>query len=115
MIELFGGTSDVRTGFPRSIDRIALFESTISPPSLVLSLDCPFNLLEERLLTRAKSSVRIDDGVAIMYKRFEQHVCVTRPVITHYQERGLVAEIDASRSVEIVHRDIWEAVGKVLD
>ncbi|KAF7874160.1 hypothetical protein EAF04_002832 [Stromatinia cepivora] len=102
-------------GFPRSIDRIALFESTICAPSLVLSLDCPLHILQERLLCRAESSSRIDDGVAIMQKRFEQHVCATVPVIAHYKERGLVVEIDASRSVEAVQEDIREALRKVFE
>ncbi|KAI9643931.1 hypothetical protein NHQ30_007282 [Ciborinia camelliae] len=102
-------------GFPRSIDRIALFESTICSPLLVLSLECPLHILQERLLARAKLSSRIDDGVAIMNKRFNQHVSATKPVVAHYKERGLVAEIDASRSVEAVHEDIRKAVGRVID
>ncbi|KAJ8062328.1 hypothetical protein OCU04_008876 [Sclerotinia nivalis] len=101
-------------GFPRSMDRIALFESTISAPSLVLSLDCPLHILQERLLCRAESSSRVDDGVAIMQKRFEQHVCATKPVIAHYKERGLVVEIDGGRSVEAVQEDIRGALEKVL-
>lgn len=101
-------------GFPRSIYPISLFESTVCAPSLVLSLHCPLQILQERLLSRAKSSSRIDDGVEIMHKRFEQHVCATGPVIENYRERGLLAEIDASRSVEEVHRDVWGAVEKIL-
>ncbi|KAF7892243.1 uncharacterized protein EAF01_010323 [Botrytis porri] len=101
-------------GFPRSLNPIALFESTICAPSLVLSLNCPLEILQERLLSRAKSSSRIDDGVEIMHKRFGQHVSATGPVIEHYRERGLLAEIDASRNVEEVHGDIWEAVKKTL-
>lgn len=101
-------------GFPRSMDPVALFESTICAPSLVLSLYCPLQILQERLLSRAESSSRIDDGVEIMHKRFGQHVCATGPVIEHYRERGLLAEIDASRNVEEVHRDVWEAVEKIL-
>ncbi|KAF7887409.1 hypothetical protein EAF00_009703 [Botryotinia globosa] len=101
-------------GFPRSMDPIALFESTICAPSLVLSLHCPLQILQERLLSRAKSSSRIDDGVEIMHKRFGQHVCATGPVIEHYRERELLAEIDASRNLEEVHRDVWEAVEKIL-
>ncbi|TGO30853.1 hypothetical protein BPAE_0003g01390 [Botrytis paeoniae] len=101
-------------GFPRSIDPVALFESTIRAPSLVLSLHCPLQILQERLLSRAKSSSRIYDGVEIMHKRFGQHVCATGPVIEHYKERGLLAEIDASRNVEEVHRNVWVTVKKIL-
>lgn len=106
--------ADMEAGFPRSVDRIALFESTICSPSLVLSLECPLQILQERLLVRSKLSSRIDDGVAIMQKRFDQHLRATKPVIAHYDERGLVVEIDGSRSVEVVHEDIFVAAKKVL-
>ncbi|KAF7953155.1 hypothetical protein EAE96_006371 [Botrytis aclada] len=101
-------------GFPRGIDPVAHFESTICAPSLVLSLHCPLQILQERLSSRAESSSRIDDGTEIMHKRFRQHVCATGPVIEHYRERGLLAEIDANRNVEEVHRDIWEALENIL-
>ncbi|KAF7883522.1 uncharacterized protein EAF02_005442 [Botrytis sinoallii] len=84
-------------GFPRSMDPVALFESTICAPSLVLSLHSELMM-----------------GFEIMHKRFGQHVCATGPVIEHFRERGLLAEIDASRNVEEVHRDVWEAVEEIL-
>ncbi|APA16059.1 predicted protein [Sclerotinia sclerotiorum 1980 UF-70] len=101
-------------GFPRSTDRIALFESTISPPTLVISLTSPLHILQSRLLYRAKTSTRIDDGNTIMQKRFEQHVYATEPVIAHYRERGLLVEIDGSGSVEVVQEEMRRVVGRVL-
>ncbi|CAD6447347.1 8d0013a3-d305-4a02-ac70-0e914e7e9a11 [Sclerotinia trifoliorum] len=101
-------------GFPRSTDRIPLFESSISPPTLVLSLSSPLHILQERLLSRAETSSRIDDGNEIIQRRFEQHVYATLPVLAHYRERGLLVEIDGSGSVEAVQEEIRRVVGRVL-
>ncbi|QSZ33328.1 hypothetical protein DSL72_002916 [Monilinia vaccinii-corymbosi] len=101
-------------GCPRSIDRISLFEETSGPPSLVLSLECALHIARERLRTRSQHCSRIDDGAETVQNRFDQYFLTTKPVIAHYQMLGLVAEIDAGRSVEAVHADIWEVVRRIL-
>lgn len=101
-------------GFPRRVDQAEYFESHMGTPSLVLAFDCPFSVLEERLRKRAEHAKRIDDGAVIMQKRFDQFATVNKPVIDNYKARDLVAEIDASKGVDLVHRDVQAALKHIL-
>ncbi|KAH8592842.1 adenylate kinase-domain-containing protein [Bisporella sp. PMI_857] len=90
-------------GFPRKMDQAELFESTISAPFSVIFLNCPQHILRDRLLSRAKVSSRLDDGVVIMQTRFETFSQTTMPVITHYKAQNRVIQVDASRKVTSVY------------
>ncbi|KAH6715280.1 P-loop containing nucleoside triphosphate hydrolase protein [Leptodontidium sp. MPI-SDFR-AT-0119] len=105
-------------GFPRRIEHVALFESTIGSPSMVLFLDCPEEVLQERLLNRGKTSGRVDDNISIINKRFKNFTEITMPVIEHFRARDRVVQIDATKDADIVYRDIQmvmeEKFGDVL-
>ncbi|PQE19185.1 uridylate kinase protein [Rutstroemia sp. NJR-2017a BBW] len=81
---------------------------------VVLSLDCPFEILQSRVLSRAKVASRIDDGVDIIQKRYNQFILTCKPVIAAYQVRGLVVEIDAARDVSLVNVDIENNLRKYV-
>ncbi|KAH9221093.1 P-loop containing nucleoside triphosphate hydrolase protein [Leptodontidium sp. 2 PMI_412] len=105
-------------GFPRRIEHVALFESTIGSPSMVLFLDCPEEVLQERLVNRGKTSGRVDDNISIINKRFKTFTEITMPVIEHFRARDRVVQIDATKDADIVYRDIQmvmeEKFGDVL-
>lgn len=46
----------------------------------VLLLDCPEEVLEQRLLRRGESSGRVDDNIATARRRFQTYVDTTLPV-----------------------------------
>ncbi|KAK0116043.1 hypothetical protein ONS95_013078 [Cadophora gregata] len=93
-------------GFPRRIEHVKLFESTFGPPSTVLFLDCPEEVMQNRILKRAKTSARVDDNIAIIQKRFKTFTETTMPVIEHFRSQNRVVQIDASKDTDAVHRDI---------
>ncbi|KAG4429482.1 hypothetical protein IFR05_015033 [Cadophora sp. M221] len=105
-------------GFPRRIEHVALFEVTIGSPSTVLFLDCPEEVLQERLLDRGKTSGRVDDNVAVISKRFWTFTEITMPVIEHFRLQGRVVQIDATKDADAVYKDIQimmeEKFGDVL-
>ncbi|PVH85477.1 uridylate kinase Ura6 [Cadophora sp. DSE1049] len=93
-------------GFPRRIEHVELFESTIGPPSTVLFLDCPEEVMQDRILKRAETSGRVDDNTAIIRKRFKTFTETTMPVIEHFRAQGRVVQIDATKNADAVYRDI---------
>jgi adenylate kinase family enzyme len=78
---------------------------------LVLSFDCPFETLEQRLAQRAKSSDRPDDNPETMRKRFDTFTQQSKPVIEHYTQEGKCAHISAVDGPD----EIFERVVAVLD
>ncbi|KAH7393183.1 hypothetical protein BKA64DRAFT_79305 [Cadophora sp. MPI-SDFR-AT-0126] len=105
-------------GFPRRIEHVELFESTIGPPAIVLFLDCPEDVMQDRLLKRAEMSRRVDDNIAIIRKRFKTFTQTTMPVIEHFRTQDKVVQMDATKVVDAVYRDIQvmmeEKLGNVL-
>ena len=58
------------------------FEKTVCLPRLVLFFDCPLETMEERLLSRGKTSGRSDDNAETIKKRFKtfQVISFVRPL-----------------------------------
>ncbi|KAL2067912.1 hypothetical protein VTL71DRAFT_16010 [Oculimacula yallundae] len=105
-------------GFPRRIEHVPLFAATIGSPSLVLFLDCPEEVLQDRLLNRGKTGDRVDDNIASIRKRFKTFSETTRPVIEHFRFQDKVVKIDATRDQGAVYEEIRavmeETFGEVL-
>lgn len=78
---------------------------------LVLSFDCPFETLEQRLQQRAKRSDRPDDNPETMRKRFDRFTQQSKPVIEHYTRQGKCAHISAVDGPD----EVFERVVAVLD
>ncbi|RDA95940.1 hypothetical protein CP533_5796 [Ophiocordyceps camponoti-saundersi (nom. inval.)] len=89
-------------GFPRKLDQAHRFEAAVCNPSLVLFYDCPENVMQERLLERGKTSGRDDDNAESILKRFRTFVDTSMPVVDHYDKKGCVVKIDATRDPDAV-------------
>lgn len=55
---------------------------------------------------------RDDDKPATVENRIRVYVAQTAPLIEYYRQRGLLAEIDGTHAIDLVTRDILEAVQK---
>jgi adenylate kinase len=73
---------------------------------VLIKLDIDTSL--ERLRLRG----RADDGVAAIKAKYELFETVTRPVIEHYREQGLLVEVDGRGTIEEVHSEIVSALEK---
>lgn len=85
-------------GFPRKLAQAGAFEKEVSDFEFVLFLDCPENVMEERLLERGQTSGRSDDNAESIRKRFMTFVVTSMPVIEYYEAKGKVHRIDATKS-----------------
>ncbi len=100
-------------GFPRTVaqaealDRLA--EEMGRQVGAVLLLDAPREELVARLNGRATAEHRADDTPEIIANRLEVYDEQTRPVISYYDDRGLVKRVSAVGSVPEITARLREA------
>ena len=101
-------------GFPRSLDNMEgwyeIFGREAELPKM-LYFECPYEVLEKRILGRAKYSGRSDDNVESMKLRFDTFKAKTLPTLEFFQNKNKVVEVDASQSRE----EVYALVGKSLE
>lgn len=91
-------------GFPRNIEQGEMFEKGVVPCRFLLNLECPEEVMEKRLIHRAKDgSARVDDNAETIRKRFQTHVTTCVPVLAHYEKKGKLRQVDASKSIDEVY------------
>jgi adenylate kinase family enzyme len=99
-------------GFPRNIEQGDMFERDIVPCRFLLNLDCSEKVMEERINHRLQEQLakglplRPDDNLETMRKRFQTHVTTCVPVLAHYEKKGKLRQVDASKGVEEVYSQI---------
>jgi UMP-CMP kinase len=104
-----GATKFLVDGFPRDIGNLECWEKTMSDCSniqFLLFLDCPQEVMLNRLLERGKTSGRSDDNVESIKKRFTTYEQATRPIIDHFIREGKCRTVDSVRPVEAVFADV---------
>jgi UMP-CMP kinase len=96
-------------GFPRNEQNKDAWERQVHPKvdfAFVLFLDCPEEVMSQRLLKRGLTSGRSDDNVESIRKRFLTYQEQTRPVLEYYEKKGQVRRIRADRTEEEVYNDV---------
>jgi len=93
-------------GFPRKMDQAVFFEETVCPSKYTVFLDCPEDLMRERLLNRGKTSGRSDDNEESIIKRFKTFVNTSMPVVEHFSQEGRLIKVPADGTVEEVYEKL---------
>lgn len=93
-------------GFPRKLDQAVFFEKTVCPSEVVLFLDCPEEVMEQRLLKRGETSGRDDDNAESIRKRFRTFVDTSMPVVEDFEKKGKVVAVKATGSVDEVYATV---------
>jgi adenylate kinase len=113
-----GRTNFLLDGFPRSLDNMEgwyeIFGRDAELPRM-LYFECPYEVLEARILGRAKYSERSDDNVESMKLRFETYKAETLPTLELFRGKDKVTEIDASQDRETVYRLVGESLAAHTD
>ena len=94
-------------GFPRSEEQKKAWHDQLGEPTAVLFLDCTEEVMEQRALGRAKAaaeagqSVRADDNVETLKKRFKTNMEQAQPVVETYKTTlgSRMKVIDATKDV----------------
>ena len=101
-----GNTNFLLDGFPRSLSNIEgwyeIFGREAELPKM-LYFECPYAVLEERILGRARYSSRIDDNVDSMKRRFDTFKVETLPTVELFKRNNKCIEIDTSQNRQAVY------------
>lgn len=104
-------------GFPRDMDNLACWNSIMSDIAdvqFLLFLDCPNEIMVDRLLERGKTSGRNDDNIESIKKRLVTYDQSTRPIIEHFRGLGKVREVYSNRPIDDVYGEVAIHFANVL-
>ena len=105
-------------GFPRSLDNLEGWYETFGRDAelpTMLYFECPYDVLEQRILGRAKYSGRSDDNVESVKLRFDTFKAKTLPTLEVFKSKNKVVEVDASQGREQVYAIVTESLQAFTD
>src|SRR3989344_6514320 len=86
-------------GYPRNDEQVRNLPEGID---MVFYINIPDDEAVERLLKRG----RTDDTPEVIRKRLETYHQETEPILSYFKQKGILAEIDGTPSIEEVDADI---------
>lgn len=117
LIQFFDSIEDtehsILDGFPRTLRQAEWLyeqhETGAIKVTDVIYLDASLEVVEKRLIARG----RPDDTEEVIHRRFEEYEKATLPIIDWFKQKGLrVHEVNAERSVDEIHGDIMQRIGR---
>ena len=100
-------------GFPRTVAQAEALDRLLADMGRkvagVLILEAPRDELYARLSSRATAQHRTDDTPEVIANRLDVYDEQTRPVISYYEDRGLVKRVSAVGSVPEISARLREA------
>ncbi len=105
-------------GFPRSLDNLEgwreIFGSETELPKMIY-FECPYPVLEKRILARAKYTGRADDNVESVKLRFDTFKDETLPTVEYFRSENQCVEIDTSQSRQAVYDLVVSQLAEFTD
>lgn len=105
-------------GFPRSLNNMEAWYEIFGRESelpQMLYLECPYDVLEQRILGRAKYSGRSDDNVESMKLRFDTFKAETLPTVEFFKKQNKCLEIDTSLDRTAVYELVVQGLAEYTD
>ena len=113
-----GNQNFLLDGFPRSLSNLEewykIFGKETELPKM-LYFECPYEVLEQRILGRAKHSGRSDDNVESMKLRFNTFKEETLPTVEMFRGKNKCIEIDTSQTREVVYQEVVQHLSEFTD
>jgi adenylate kinase len=97
-------------GYPRTLDQVAVLDEIRSVHAVVV-LRVDQEALVQRLLRRAEIEHRSDDTEDVIRRRLQVYADQTVPLISLYDERGLLREVDGNGDIDEVRDRILHVAG----
>ena len=105
-------------GFPRSLDNLEgwmeVFGRDATLPKM-LYFECPYDVLEQRILARAKYTGRVDDNVEAIKLRFDTFKEETLPTVDLFKSKNKCVEIDTSQDRQAVYNVVADNLAEHTD
>lgn len=112
------GAGFLLDGYPRTVAQVesldALLGTRHQALEAVLALTVSDDELLERMLLRAKEQGRSDDTGPVIKRRLELYREQTRPVISAYEQRGILLTVEGSGQREMITAAAIAAVESVI-
>jgi len=95
-------------GFPRTLQQVEKFKNGVDK---VIHI----KISEEEALKRLagqNDGTRPDDSLEAIKQRIESFYKFTKPVLGYYKKKGMLVEIDGTKSIEEINKDILKSLEK---
>ncbi len=102
-------------GFPRTYQQAIALEELLSQLGLSIALVLHLHVADSIALERLVDRGRADDTIETARHRLEVYHAATEPLIRHYNEVGLLSEVDGSGDADAVESRVWDAVEMALN
>lgn len=96
-------------GFPRSLSNLEAWYETFGREAelpKMLYFECPYDVLEKRILGRAKYTGRSDDNIESIKLRFDTFKAETLPTVELFKSKDKCIEVDTGQA----RQDVYELV-----
>lgn len=104
-----GNRNFLLDGFPRSLSNLEvwyeIFGREVELPKM-LYFECPYEVLEQRILGRAKYSGRSDDNIESIKLRFDTFKAETLPTVELFRSKNKCIEIDTGQERAAVYDQV---------
>jgi UMP-CMP kinase len=118
MTRTTGKNNFLLDGFPRSLNNMEgwyeIFGREAELPKM-LYFECPYAVLEKRILGRAKYSGRSDDNVESVKLRFDTFKAETLPTVEFFKSKSRCVEIDTSQDRQAVYALLGSNLAEYTD
>ncbi|CAD78702.1 MAG TPA: adenylate kinase [Rhodopirellula baltica] len=113
-----GNRNFLLDGFPRSESNLEawydVFGKDTELPKM-LFFECPYDVLEKRVLARAKYTGRQDDNLVSLKSRFDTFKKETLPTVEFFKSQNRCVELDTSQDRQAVYRLVCEQLSEHTD
>ena len=101
-------------GFPRTMHQVYFLDRYLTAKGeqldAVVSLHVEPEALVQRLLDRAEKEGRADDNADTIRRRMEVYAGQTAPLIYHYENKGMLVDVDGTGTVDEVRQRMFDMV-----
>lgn len=105
-------------GFPRSLDNMEAWYSVFGRDTelpKMLYFECPYDVLEKRILGRAKYTGRSDDNVESVKLRFDTFKKETLPTVKLFKDKNKCVDIDTGQARQTVYSIVAKNLSEHTD
>ncbi|MCL4107076.1 UNVERIFIED_CONTAM: hypothetical protein GTU68_050307 [Idotea baltica] len=117
-IRTTGKNNFLLDGFPRSLSNLDAWRNSfgdVEQLPKMLYFECPYDVLEQRILGRSKYTGRSDDNTDSLKLRFDTFKAETLPTVDHFRSNGRCIDIDTSQDRQTVYNIVAENLQEHTD
>jgi len=105
-------------GFPRSLENVEAWQSVFGEKlelPKMFYFECPYEVLEKRILGRAKYTGRNDDNIESLRLRFDTFRAKTLPTVELFRENNRCIDIDTGQDRQTVFATVQSQLAEHTD